>query len=295
MTPAAIQSSTEKKEFRRKVFACAWPALLVATACLLPFLNKAFVNDDPWFLVMAGQILNSPLHPMNFDICWVNPSVCMKAYQMTPGNTLMGYALVPTVLGGAVEWKAHVTQLIFVWAAVFAMSTLVLRMGWSQGYAKMGALLLVAIPPLLPMAITAMPDVLALAVGLVGIERWLPGKNERKWHQAAAAALALGLAGIARAHLALLLPLGACLLMESTNPRELLRQFRESLWLWTPVLGGGCVLLGIILATREHSLLLNPPPAWTGFSIFEGTSARICCISLSRFRSLPAGPRLVGR
>jgi hypothetical protein len=247
-----------------------WPAQLVATALLLPFLNKAFVNDDPHFLIMAGQILKSPLHPMDFDVCWVNPAVCTKAYQMTPGNTLMGYALVPTVLGGAAEWGAHVTQLIFVWAAVFAMSSLVLRMGWSQGYAKMGALLLVAIPPLLPMASTAIPDVLALAVGLVAIERLAAWKDERRWHQAAVAAIALGLAGIARAHLALLLPLGACFLMESTYPRELLRQFRKSLWLWTPVLAGGCVLFGMILATREHNLLLNPPPAFTGVEHIRG-------------------------
>ena len=29
------------------VLACAWPALFLATACLLPFLNKPFLIDDP--------------------------------------------------------------------------------------------------------------------------------------------------------------------------------------------------------------------------------------------------------
>ena len=52
------------------VLACAWPALLLATVCLLPYLNKPFINDDPWFLTMAQQIAKRPMHPAEFDICW---------------------------------------------------------------------------------------------------------------------------------------------------------------------------------------------------------------------------------
>ena len=183
------------------VLACAWPALLLATACLLPFLNKAFLIDDPWFLAMARQILKHPLHPTDFDICWNVTDYCMKVYTLSSANTLMGYALVPTVLGGSAEWMAHVTQLVFAWVAVVAMSSLVLRFGWSRGHAIAGALLLVAVPPFLPMASTAMPDVLATAMGLVAMERLAAWKAQRKWHQGAAAGIALGLAGIARAHL----------------------------------------------------------------------------------------------
>jgi hypothetical protein len=270
MTQAATQSRTEKKELRTTVFECAWPALLVATACLLPFLNKPFVIDDPHFLTMAGQILKSPLRPMNFDICWNVLPYCVKAYDLTPGNVLMGYALVPTVLGGSKEWMAHFTQLVFVWVSVLAMCSFVLRLRWSKGHAMIGALLLVAIPPLLPMASTAMPDVLALAVGLVGIERLAAWKEERKWHQGIVAAIALGLAGIARAHLVLFLPLAGFFLLNSRRPREILRQFQESFRLWMPVLAGGCVLLVIILVTREHSLLVNPPSAWTGVEHIRG-------------------------
>ena len=39
------------------VLACAWPALLLAALCLVPFLNKPFVIDDPHFLMMAQQIV----------------------------------------------------------------------------------------------------------------------------------------------------------------------------------------------------------------------------------------------
>jgi hypothetical protein len=246
------------------VMACAWPALLVATVCLLPFVNKPFLIDDPEFLAMARQIMQRPLHPMDFDLCWNVVENCTKAYHLMPGNVLMGYALVPTVLGGASEWMAHLTQLAFAWVAIIAMSSLVLRFGWGRPYAVVGALLLVAIPPFLPMASTAMPDVLATAVGLVGIERLAAWKAERKRSQGVAAALALGLAGIARPHLALLLPLGAFYLAEIASPRAMLDQIRRKMAIWTPIIGGVALLLAVILITRERSMALDPPPAFSG-------------------------------
>jgi hypothetical protein len=266
MSPATPTTCTSEHQAitGRTVLACAWPALVLATICLLPFLNKPFLIDDPEFLGIARQILKSPLHPTNFNICWNITPYCAKLYELTPGNTLMGYALVPTVLGGAAEWMAHTTQLFFVCAAVLAMSSFILRTGRSRGHAVVGAMLLVAIPPFLPMASTAMPDVLALAIGLVGMERLAAWRDERKWRQGATAALALGFAGIARPHLTLLLPLGAFFLLESMKPHEILRQIRRSPSLWLPVAAGGVVLIAAILATRERGVLLNPPTAFSG-------------------------------
>jgi hypothetical protein len=246
------------------VLTCGWPALLLATVCLLPFLNKAFLIDDPHFLAMARQILKSPSHPMDFEICWNIGLDCTKAYALTTGNVLMGYALVPTILLGAPEWMAHLTQLVFVWVAIIAMSSLMLRLGYSRFEVIAGTLLLVAIPPFLPMASTAMPDVLAAAVGLVAIERLAAWKACGKWSQAVAAGVALGLAGIARAHLALFVPLGALYLFDSIRPREMLIQIRQKLWLWFPVLIGAGVLFASIYATRERSLGLDPPASFRG-------------------------------
>jgi hypothetical protein len=242
----------------------AWPALILATVCLLPYLNKPFLIDDPHFLKMAKQIVQHPMHPMDFDICWDNTVNCLKAYNLTPGNALMGYVLVPTILGGAHEWMAHLTQLGLAWIAVVAMTSLILRSGWNRGHAVVGALLLVAIPPFLHMASTAMPDLLATAVALVAMERLAAWKVEQKWSQGAAAAIALGLAGFARSHLALLLPLAAFYLLDSINPREVLAQIRTRLWLWTPVFAGSALLTAIILAVREHNLAINPPSIATG-------------------------------
>lgn len=248
------------------VLACAWPALLLATVCLLPYLNKPFLIDDPHFLAMARQITQHPMHPMDFTICWNTNASCTKAYALTPGNALMGYALVPTVLTGAHEWMAHLTQLVLACIAVLAMASLVLRFGMDRWHATAGALLLVAIPPFLPMASTAMPDILATAVALVAMERLAAWKAEQKWSQGAAAAIALGLAGFARSHLALLIPLAAFFLMDSLDPKEVLGQIRRKLWIWTPVFAGCGLLLTIILATREHNLAISPPAVVVGAS-----------------------------
>jgi 4-amino-4-deoxy-L-arabinose transferase-like glycosyltransferase len=246
------------------VLACAWPALLLATVCLLPFLNKAFLVDDPWFLTMSRQIVEHPLHPMDFNICWNTVESCTKAYDLTPGNSLMGYVLVPTVLGGAHEWVAHLTQLILVWIAILAMTSLIFRLGWDKWHAVAGSLLLVAIPPFLPMASTAIPDILATAVALVAIDRLAAWKIEQKWSQGAAGAIALGLAGFARPHLALLLPLAAFFLLDSFDLKKTLGQIRQRPWMWSPVFAGSGLLFALILLVREHDLALAPPPVVAG-------------------------------
>src|ERR1700722_419476 len=259
--PDLTALAAPRKISTASVLASAFPALLLATVCLLPYLNKAYLIDDPWFLMMSRQIVQHPLHPMNFDVCWNTVENCSKAYEMTPGNSLMGYALVPTILTGAQEWTAHLTQLVLVWIAIVAMTSLIFRFGWDRWHAIVGALLLVAIPPFLPMASTAMPDILATAVALVAMERLAAWKAEQKWSQGVAAAIALGLAGFARPHLVLLLPLAAFFLLDSINPREILLELRRKIWLWTPVFAGIGILLALILAVREHNPALNPPPA----------------------------------
>jgi hypothetical protein len=270
-TKMKSEVATDRAEPRRfsavTVLACAWPALLLAIVCLLPFLNKPFVIDDPEYLMIARQVVKHPTHPADFTVCWnMNKGPdCIKLYALTPGNTLMGYALVPTVLTGTHEWTAHFTQLVLAWIAVLAMASLVLRLGWDRQHAIVGALLLVATAPFLPMASTAMPDILATAIALVAMERLAAWKAEQKWSQGAAAAVALGLAGFARPHLALLLPLAAFYLLDSINPKEILEQIRRKPWLWTPVLAGSVLLAATIAMTREDSgLAINPPSGFTG-------------------------------
>jgi hypothetical protein len=248
------------------VLASAWPALLLATLCLVPFLNKPFIIDDPHFLEMAQQIVRHPLHPMDFDLCWNTSEDCAKDYLMSPPNPLMGYALVPTVLTGSHEWTAHLTQIAFVWVAVLAMASLVFRLGWDRAHATISALLLVAIPPFLPMASTAMPDTLAATLAVLGIERLAAWKAEHKWSQAVAAALALALAAYARSHLLLLLPLGAFFLLDALDPKQIPVQLRQRWWLWTPIVAGAFLLALIILMARERTPGMEYPAGFRGVS-----------------------------
>jgi 4-amino-4-deoxy-L-arabinose transferase-like glycosyltransferase len=216
---------------------------------------------------MAQQIVKHPAHPMDFEICWNSALLsgeCRTASQFASGNPLLGqigqgYVLVPTVLGGAHEWMAHLTQLMLCWIAIVAMASLTLRFGWSRWHAIAGALLLVAIPPFLPMASTAMPDILAGALALIAMERLAAWKAEEKWSQGAVAAIALGLAGFARSHLVLLLPLAAFFLLDSINPREIWSQMRRKPWLWSPIVAGTCLLAVIVFTLREHNLGINQP------------------------------------
>lgn len=54
------------------------PGLLLVFLCLVPFLNKAYTIDDPWFLLEAKHILQDPLQPMAFEICWMPNENCLK-------------------------------------------------------------------------------------------------------------------------------------------------------------------------------------------------------------------------
>jgi hypothetical protein len=161
------------------------PGILLAFVCLVPYLNKAYTIDDPLFLLEARQILKTPLQPMSFGFCWLDPQTCFQAGSLGPGSTqgLMGYLLVPVILAGGAEWIAHLLQILLACLAVLSMVRLALRLGCNRVQAAFAGLMLVGIPPFLSMASTAMPDLAALTLGLTGIERLLAWKDEQRWHQ----------------------------------------------------------------------------------------------------------------
>jgi hypothetical protein len=229
------------------------PGMLLGTALLLPFLHKAYTIDDPPFLLEARQILKTPLEPWSFPICWNGNLVCLAQAGSSGANVregLMGYVLVPVILAGGAEWLAHLIQIIFVCWAVAGTVALALRLGYVGAQACAAGLLVVAIPPLLSMANTAMPDVLVLGLMLTGIERLLAWKEERRWHQAALAGIALGLAPYARPHVALFLPIAALWLFDELGIRKALAQLQREILLWSPILIAGLVLVAVNYATR---------------------------------------------
>jgi len=259
--PMSLSIATQPREYRpataeslqfKNVFLLALPGILLAIACLVPFLNKAFTIDDPLFLLEARQILRTPLQPWSYPICWNQTLTCFAQSGSSGANVregLMGYALVPAVLANS-EVVAHLTQLLFVCAVAMGMVAITLRLGFDRGQAIAAGLLIVAIPPLLSMANTAMPDVLALALELAGFERLLAWKTERRWHQAILAGITLGFAPYARPHVALFLPLGALWLFEDLKLGKALGQLRRQFFLWSPIAIAAVVLAGVNYITR---------------------------------------------
>jgi hypothetical protein len=250
-------------------FRLAIPACLLALACLLPYLNKAYTIDDPCFLLSARQILQHPSQPMSYPLCWTSHETCAEsAATLGPGGAqvLMGYLLVPVILAGGAEWIAHLLQILLACIAVLEMVRLALRLGFDRVQATAAGLMLVAIPPFLSMASTAMPDIAALTFGLTGIERLLAWKDGRRWHQAVVASLALGLAPYARPHIVLLIPLGALWLFNEFRIREALRQFRRESYVWAPLLVAAGILVTVNLVTHDRGPKAEPKDVLVGLS-----------------------------
>jgi len=232
------------------------PAAILACALFLPFLNKAFLVDDPYFLLQAEQVRHEFLHPLNFNICWFVTWDCAPAYKLAPGAALMGYFLAPVIRVAALEPVVHLLQLVVLLAAVAATVSLALRWGVRPAEARVAGLLLVTFPPVLALTDTAMPDTLAMSLGVIGLERFSAWMENRKAAIGAAAALALGLAPFARLHAIGFIALGAvAAILPFCGGRRPLN--------WTsvlPLLAAGAMFLALSYFTREQSSIGPLPP-----------------------------------
>jgi len=247
-----------KKRAPYVVFLCSLPALLLSVACLVPYLDKAFVVDDPVFLLQARQILKEPRHPMALNICWVFDNQCEPVAANMPGNFLMSYYLAPVVNRPNPERWVHLMQIVTLWCGIVAMVSLALRFGFDSFAAGAAGLVLAASPPVLAMASTAMPEVLAMALSVIGLERLWVWKEDGKAIDGVISALALGLAPIARLHLVLLWPVAAVLLRDDG------RIFDERSWIrlptrrWLPLICAAFVTSIVVVITHESGSGLKP-------------------------------------
>lgn len=190
----------------------AAPALLLATLVLVPFHDKAFTIDDTLFLKQATHVLSDPLHPTAFETAWKDD--WERVSTILPTGPVMAWLLVPSALAGGSESLAHAVELALLLLAIIASVSLGLRLGLSRGWACAAGLLVASMPAVLGMAGTAMPDVPALAFGVMGLERLVAWRQDRRLPSAALAALLLGLAVLTRTHLLLLLGVGALLVVD---------------------------------------------------------------------------------
>jgi hypothetical protein len=205
----------------------ALPSVIVASLVLLPYLNKAFHIDDLTFLLQAKHILKDPWHPTAFEM--VFHGVRGRNSDGMVSGPIMAILLIPTVLSGGSERVAHLTQYLVLVVGLFSMALLALRLKFSTYKAMLATLLLGCSPGVLAMTSSAMADIPAMTLGLLGIERLMAWKQEQKWWQGGTSGLALALAALTRPQLLLLIPIGALWLLDHetwSGPRRLwLRAF----------------------------------------------------------------------
>jgi len=231
----------------RTALRAALPAIVVAVLVLTPFLRNAYTIDDTLFLDQASHLLVDPLHPTAFDGIWsFEPERMSHIMASGPG---MAYLLVPCVVLGGAEWVAHTAQLALFVLAILATAALAVRMGIGETAARAAALLLATTPAALGMAATAMPDVPAMALGVFGVERALAFTQERRVHQAIAAALSLSAAALFRSHLVLLVGIAALGGVGHVFDRAAWSRWRWSSWI--PLAACPVLVATALVATRD--------------------------------------------
>ena len=236
----------------RGVFTCAAPALLIALLCLAPYWNKAFTIDDTVFMKMAQQALHHPLRPYGFHTCWFGRGGAQALTVAPPVYPVIAYLLIPAVWLGSAEWAVHLIQFAILAMGLLATVRLALRLGLDRSEAMLASILVVVTPVALVLASTAMPDVPAMAIGALAIERFLAWTKEGKPSQGVAAAMLLALGPLTRPHLLLLLGVAALCVRDDVRVWDLRGWFRIPRR-WAPILAGALLYCGGVWLTREPS------------------------------------------
>jgi hypothetical protein len=244
--------------FRFQPICLALPAILLGLALLSPFVGKAFTIDDTLFLREAEQIVSKPLRPGAFDMIWdEDEPVRMAAGSLITGP-MGGYLLVPVIWAGGSEVVGHVLEFILLCCAAVATASLGLLLGLEPWKASAAAILLVSTPAVLGMAGTVMPDIAALAFGIMGVERYFAWSAQRRRGQAIAAAALLAAAILTRSHLLCLLAvLGLAELVRRwiwklPQGAHLEREAPGADW-WRPLAAAFLIALFVQLITRDTS------------------------------------------
>lgn len=112
-------------------------------------------------------------------------------------------------------------------AALLVTALAGLRLGLDQRQARIVALLTGACPAVLGMAATVMPDIEAMLLTILGMERVVCWRDDRRWHQALAATVWLTLAALTRTHTILVLAAACVLLLEGITAEGIVASFRR--------------------------------------------------------------------
>ena len=151
-------------------------AALLALAVLVPFLNKPYHVDDPFFLWTAQHIRQNPLDFYGFTMNWYGHEsrVCDDA--KNPPLACYYIAAASLVVGWS-EPAIHAAMLLPLLALVAATFLLAQRVGARPFIASAATLLT---PVMLLSSTTVMCDVLMLCFYVWAIYLWIRGIDERR-------------------------------------------------------------------------------------------------------------------
>jgi 4-amino-4-deoxy-L-arabinose transferase-like glycosyltransferase len=256
----------------------AAPAIVLASLLLLPFLDRPFTIDDPLFLRAAQHALLDPLHPGDFEQVW-NAGDRRMLSQYWLGGTLPAYLLVPVAALGSREWVAHLYQWLFLCAFLMGSVSVARRMGCDKRQANIVGLLVGSNPVTLAMSATVMPDVMAAAFAVWGVDRALAFREEQRIGAGVAAGVLLAVAVLCRGNAAVVLIVVALLLLPS--------EWKRVVACWWPVvlaiaLAGTWLALQHSPATALGALTAarNIPRNLIGFLAFQALTGPLLLYSL---------------
>lgn len=245
------------------------------------FANKAFDIDDQTFLSMSKHMLVDPLHPASVQIVVAGRPPAWISNGMWSGP-VMPALLLPSVAAGGVEWLAHLAVLLVFLAGIVATAVLALRLSVSDNGARWAALLVATSPAVLAMASTAMPDVPTMSFGVLGVERLVAFRAERRWWQGVPASVALALSILSRQHG--VLTIGCALLIVllawPSSARALWRRSTEKVFLACV----GFTVLAVVIVVALYQVMRDH------HATLAATPLRIADLSLWRINlaNLPA-------
>jgi hypothetical protein len=199
----------------------AAPGIVLASLLLLPFLDRPFTIDDPLFLRAAEHVWVDPLHPANFEQVW-NAGERQKLSEYWLGGTLPAYILAPVAWSGRPrEWVAHLYQWFLLCVFLLGCVSIAGRLGCDRRQAGIVGLLVASNPVTLAMAATCMPDVMASAFGVWGLDRILVFREEQRWTAGVVGGVLLAAGALCRATAGMLIVAAALMLMPASWKRAL--------------------------------------------------------------------------
>lgn len=178
-------------------------AFVLPMAMALPFANKAFHIDDPMFVRVAQQIVETPLDYFGGEVDKGNVVVPMYEYNQNPPGFSYCLALVGLVAGWG-EVPMHAAGALFAGLAGLGAYLLAGRLCARPGLA---VCMMVLTPAFLVSATTVMTDLPMIALYVWAVYFWIRALDEGKAWAFAASAAAITLAALLKYYAITLVPL----------------------------------------------------------------------------------------